>query len=91
MKFVVSGCQRTSDMGNDELEVPTEGGARQYGGSGGLSRSSSNRNIPSIVASSSSSMLMQKRIDDVESSFKHLDRLTDEIDYDIETFECMYE
>ena len=72
-------------MPGDELEVPSD-----YGnGSGRLSRGSSSQNIFTKTMADPALEMMQRRIDDLDYGFKHLDRITDEIDYDIETVESM--
>ena len=76
-------------MGKGSLDVPSGGGSGYYGSGGRMSRGSSSQSIPSILAPHS--MLMQRRIQDIENGFKQLDKITDEIDYDIETFESKYE
>ena len=75
----------------DELEVPSDNSIGYYSANGQLSRGSSIHNLSSttMFVPDPASMLMQKRIDDLSRGFKQLDRITDEIDYDIETFEGM--
>ena len=75
----------------DELEVPSDNSIGYYSANGQLSRGSSVHNLSStsMFVPDPASMLMQKRIDDLSRGFKQLDRITDEIDYDIETFEGM--
>ena len=77
-------------MGKDDLEVPSDNMNGSYSNTGRISRGTSSHNIPLIVANDPESMLMQRRIEDVENGFRQLDRLTDEIDYDIETFESRF-
>lgn len=78
-------------MGKENLDVPSGSGSGYYASSGRMSRGNSSQNIPLILANDPQSMLMQRRIADVENGFKQLDKVTDEIDYDIETFEGKYE
>ena len=77
-------------MGKEILEVPSGSGNGYYSGTGKMSRGSSSQNIPLIITNDPESVLMQKRIADVENGFKQLDKITDEIDYDIEIFDSKY-
>ena len=70
-------------MGNGDMEFLSEDGC--YSKSERMSRGNSEQNIH--LKSSSHAMVMQKRIEDVAIEFRKLDRITDEMDHDIEAFE----
>jgi len=72
-------------MGNGDMEFLSEDG--YYSKSERMSRGNSEQNIH--LKSSSHAMVMQKRIEDVAIEFRKLDRITDEMDHDIEAFETV--
>eukprot|EP00794_Sanderia_malayensis_P016947 gene16947-18654_t len=68
-------------------DAPDDLSAGYFSSSTDLSRSNSTHNITKMSTDDPATLLMQKRIDELEIAFKQLDKIADDIDYDIETLE----